>query len=89
VTAEESIEVDAAPAEMFGLSQNYGRRLECDPFLRSASLDGARAAGVGVRAVFVVRSGWAMETEYIRFNPPRTNAVRMARETWWLWKPDE
>jgi hypothetical protein len=84
VTFEESIEIDAGAAELFGLSQDYDRRLEWDPFLRSADLLGAREAGVGVRALCVARSGWAMETEYVSFNPPRAAAVKMTRGPWFL-----
>jgi ribosome-associated toxin RatA of RatAB toxin-antitoxin module len=81
---DESIEIDAGPAELFDLSQDYDHRLEWDPFLRSASLVGAREAGVGVRALCVSRSGWAMETEYVSFNPPRATAVKMTRGPWFL-----
>ncbi len=84
MTFEESIEIDAGPAELFRLSQDYDRRLAWDPFLQSASLVGAREAGVGVRAVCVARSGWAMETEYVSFNPPRATAVKMTRGPWFL-----
>lgn len=82
---EEDVEIDAGPAALFRLSQDYGRRLEWDPFLKSASLVGnARAADVGVRALCVSRSGWAMETEYVSFNPPRTTAVKMTKGPWFL-----
>jgi hypothetical protein len=84
VTFEESIEIDAGPAERFRLSQDYERRLEWDPFLRSASLVGSREAGVGVRALCVARSGWAMETEYVSFSPPRATAVKVTRGPWFL-----
>ncbi len=84
MTFDESIEIDAGPAELFDRSQDYDRRLEWDPFLRSASLVGAREAGVGVRALCVSRSGWAMETEYVSFNPPRATAVKMTRGPWFL-----
>ncbi len=54
MTFDESVEIDAEPAALFRLSQDYGRRLEWDPFLRSACLVGdAREAGVGVRALCV------------------------------------
>jgi ribosome-associated toxin RatA of RatAB toxin-antitoxin module len=77
----EQAEVIAAPApELFALTQDYRRRLEWDPFLRSAELlDGAAAAGVGVRAYCVARNGLGMETEYVSFNAPRTCAVKMTR----------
>ncbi|HXG09987.1 MAG TPA: SRPBCC family protein [Gemmataceae bacterium] len=82
---EYSIVIRATPASLFALTQDYGRRLEWDPFLRSAELlDGAAAAGVGVRANCVARSGLAMETEYVSFNPPTTTAIRMTRGPWFL-----
>jgi hypothetical protein len=84
VTFDESIVIEGAPAELFRLSQDYNRRLEWDPFLRSASLVGAGEAGVGARALCVATSGWAMETEYVSFNPPRTTAVKMTRGPWFL-----
>lgn len=85
MTFDESVVIDAEPAALFRLSQDYGRRLEWDLFLRSASLvGGAREAGVGVRALCVSRGGWAMETEYVSFNPPRATAVKMTRGPWFL-----
>jgi len=85
MTFDESVEIDAEPAALFGLSQDYGRRLEWDPFLRSACLVGdATEAGVGVRALCVARSGWSMETEYVSFNPPRATAVKMTNGPWFL-----
>jgi hypothetical protein len=82
---DESVVIDAEPAPLFRLSQDYSRRLEWDPFLRSACLVGdASEAGVGVRARCVSHSGWAMETEYVSFNPPRATAVRMTSGPWFL-----
>jgi len=84
-TFERSIEIAATPEDLFALTQDYGRRLEWDPFLRSAELlDGAAAAGLGVRALCVSRDGRAMETEYISFDPPRTCAVKMTRGPRWI-----
>ncbi len=83
MTFEQSIVIAASPAELFDLSQDYGRRLEWDPFLKSAQLmGGAKAAGVGVRAYCVARSGLGMETEYVSFQPPRVTAVKMTRGPW-------
>ncbi len=81
---DESIEVDASPAELFRISQDYRHRLDWDPFLKSASLVDAAEAGVGVRAVCVAQSGWSMETEYVSFHPPRAVAVKMTRGPWFL-----
>ena len=50
MTFDESIVIDAPAPVLFDLSQDYKRRLEWDPFLRSARLvDGADKPGVGVR----------------------------------------
>ena len=77
---EQSVVIAAAPADLFALTQDYGRRLEWDPFLKSAELlDGATAAGVGVRANCVAHNGLGMETEYVSFHPPRACAVKMTR----------
>lgn len=73
-----SILINAPAESLFRLTQDYSRRLEWDPFLRSADLiDGATSAGVGVRALCVAHSGLGMETEYVSFNPPRACAVKM------------
>gem|GEM_PF-4803137 len=41
MTFEDSILIRDTPT-LFALTQDYGRRLACDPFLRSARLRGAR-----------------------------------------------
>ena len=80
MTFEQSIVIAASPAALFALTQDYGRRLEWDPFLKSAELLGGNpVAGVGVRAYCVAQTGLGMETEYVSFNPPRTCAVKMTR----------
>ena len=85
MTFDDSILIAAEPAALFRLSQDYRRRLEWDPFLRSASLVGdAREAGVGVRALCVDRNGTAMETEYVSFNPPRAAAIKMTSGPWFI-----
>ena len=77
-TFEQSIEINAEPAELFALTQDYNRRLEWDPFLKIAELHG-EAPGVGVRAWCVAKNGLGMETEYVSFNPPKTTAVKMTK----------
>lgn len=96
MTFDESLVIDAGPDVVFRLSQDYARRPEWDPFLRSARLvGGATGPGVGVRARCVSRAGWAMETEYVSFNPPRATAVKMTDGPWFLgafagsWRFDE
>ena len=80
MTSRQTILIAASPEEAVDLSQDYSRRLEWDPFLKSAELmNGATQAGVGVRAWCVARNGYGMETEYVSFNRPRTIAVKMTR----------
>jgi hypothetical protein len=71
---------EAEPAALFRLSQDCARRLEWDPFLRSACLvHHAQESGVGARALCLARNAWSMEAEYVSFNPPRAAAVQMTR----------
>src|SRR5262249_15801583 len=80
VTFEQSVVIAASPAELFALTQGYSRRLEWDPFLKSAELlAGAQGPAVGVRAWCVAHSGMGMETEYVSYTPPRVTAVKMTR----------
>src|SRR5262245_54077458 len=77
---EQALVINASQDDLFALTQDYTRRLEWDPFLKSAELlDGATAADVGVRAYCVAHNGMGMETEYVSFNPPRACAVTMTR----------
>ena len=77
---ERSIMISASPSDLFALTQDYDRRLDWDPFLKSAQLlGGARVAQVGVRAYCVAHNGMGMETEYVSFNPPRACAVKMTK----------
>lgn len=79
-TIERAIEIGASAEELFDLTQDYGRRLLWDPFLREARLvGGATEAGVGARAWCVSQLGMGMETEYVSFRRPRVVAVKMTR----------
>lgn len=87
MTFQQSIEIAAPAATLFDLTQDYSRRLEWDPFLRSAELvHGATAAGVGVRAFCVAHNGFGMETEYVTFTPPRATAITMTHGPWFISK---
>lgn len=85
MTFEDSILIRDTPDALFALTQDYGRRLEWDPFLRSARLvGGAAEAGLGVRAYCVAHNRLGMETEYVSFTPPRVAAVKMTRGPWFI-----
>jgi len=85
MTFEDAILIRDTPEALFALTQDYGRRLAWDPFLRSAELmGGATAAGPGVRAWCVAHNGLGMETEYVSFNPPTVAAVKMTRGPWFI-----
>lgn len=80
---EATVEIRAAPGAIFKLTHDYSRRLEWDPLLREARLlDGAEAAGPGVKSVCVgcaALLGLSLETVYITFDPPWLSAVEMTR----------
>lgn len=42
-------------------------------------INGATAAGLGVKAYCVSKGGYKMETEYISYNPPRVTAVKISK----------
>jgi hypothetical protein len=79
----ESVAIEiAAPCEaVFAVIHDYSCRLAWDTMLREARLlDGATAAGIGVRSLCVGTwrsAGLALETEYIRFEPGRVAAVKL------------
>ncbi|WP_448699101.1 type II toxin-antitoxin system RatA family toxin [Mucilaginibacter sp. AW1-3] len=74
----ESIEIDCAPAFAFNYTQDYSKRLTWDTFLKQADLiDGALAAGKGVKAFCVAKNGLGMVTEYVTFTPPKVTAIKM------------
>ena len=80
-----SIDVAASPERLFDLTQDYGRRLEWDPFLTSAELlGGATEAGVGVVSRCRGRIGGVMDAEYVSYEPPRVAAIRMTGPPWFL-----
>lgn len=80
---EAAIEIRASPAAVFDLIHDYARRLEWDPFLKEACLlEGAQAAGLGVKTRCTARKGFgglAMETVYLSFDRPRVAAVKMTK----------
>jgi hypothetical protein len=79
-TFESAIRIRAGRADLFDLTQDYGRRLLWDPFLTEAHLlGGATAPAVGVRAWCGAWYSLGMETEYVAYTPPRLTAVRMTR----------
>lgn len=85
MTFEDSILIRDTPDALFALTQDYERRLQWDPFLRSAQLvDGAAEAGLGVRAYCVAHNRLGMETEYVSFTPPKVAAVKMTRGPWFI-----
>jgi ribosome-associated toxin RatA of RatAB toxin-antitoxin module len=69
------------PAEViFDYTQDYGKRLDWDTFLKQAELiNGATEPDKGVKAWCVARNGIGMETRYVTYSRPRTTAVKMTK----------
>ena len=75
---EANIDIRAANHRVCALAQDYGLRLEWDPFLREMRfLDGAQEAAVGVRVRVRARNGLVMLVEYITYRPPELVATTM------------
>jgi len=77
---EESIIIEENPELVFDFTQDYGKRLRWDTFLKRADLlNGVSEAGKGVKAYCVARNGLGMVTEYITFNRPEVTAIKMTK----------
>lgn len=80
IRIEESIIIEELPELVFDFTQDYGKRLRWDTFLKRADLmNGASKTGKGVKAYCVARNGLAMVTEYITFNRPEVTAIKMTK----------
>jgi|SRR5882757_7898644 len=80
IRIEESIIVEELPELVFDFTQDYGKRLRWDTFLKRADLmNGVSKAGKGVKAYCVARNGLAMVTEYMTFNRPEVTAIKMTK----------
>ena len=76
---ESTVTVPLDPARAFALSQTCGElRYRWDPFVREQRLlDGATAAGKGVRTWTRSRHRLTMVSEYVTFRPPSHVGMRM------------
>jgi len=76
----ESIVINEAPEKIFDFTQDYGKRLSWDTFLKKAEIiNGDTAAGKGVKTYCVAKNGLGMVTEYVTFNRPKVTAVKMTK----------
>ena len=73
-------------ARAFALSQTYGElRYRWDPFVREQRLlDGASAAGKGVRTWTRSRHRLTMVSEYVTFRPPGHVGMKMVTGPWFF-----
>lgn len=83
---EAAVIVEVGPEIAFAVSQTTGEiRLRWDPFIRRQRfLDGAAAAGKGVRTLTVSRHGLSMISEYVSYQPPRNVGMTMRRGPWFF-----
>jgi ribosome-associated toxin RatA of RatAB toxin-antitoxin module len=71
-------EVQAGAAALFALSQDYGKRLSWDPFLREIGfLDGATKTRAGVAVRVKARNGLTMVVRHTTVDAPRRVAMTM------------
>jgi hypothetical protein len=83
---ESTVTVALPPERAFALSQTYGElRYRWDPFVREQRLlDGATAAGKGVRTWTRSRHRLRMVSEYVTFRPPTHVGMRMVTGPWFF-----
>jgi len=75
---EGRIRVDSPQETVFDLAQDYGARLDWDPFLsRIVFRDGATEANVGVKVWVRAKNGLSMEVVYVTYDRPRSTAMKM------------
>ena len=76
----ESILIHTSQERAFDYTQDYSNRTVWDTFLTKAELiNGAKEAGLGVKAYCVAHNGLGMETEYVSFNRPKVTAIKMTK----------
>ena len=72
--------IKCSPEFAFDYTQDYKQRLSWDTFLVKAELmEGATAAGKGVKAYCVAKNGVGMVTEYVSFSRPKATAIKMTK----------
>src|SRR5579863_2324062 len=80
--------IPAPAADVFGLVQDYTRRLDWDTLLRRADLvDGSTAACLGATTICQGRArsgGLAVKARYVAFQPPWLAAVKMINRPMFL-----
>jgi hypothetical protein len=83
---EASVVVSLDVGRTFALSQTYGElRYRWDPFVREQRLlDGATAAGKGVRTWTRSRHRLVMVSEYVSYRPPTQVGMRMVNGPWFF-----
>ncbi len=86
--ASVTINIDASREKVFDIIHDYDRRLQWDTLLRRAELlNGAKKAGLGIRAVCAAKwsiGGIAIKMEYIVFDPPKAAAIKMVNRPLFL-----
>jgi ribosome-associated toxin RatA of RatAB toxin-antitoxin module len=77
-TIHSVLEIDASAEQLFVISQDYGLRLEWDPFVKALRfLDGATVPAVGVQVWVRAKNGLTMTVRYITVNRPGQIAMTM------------
>lgn len=76
----EAISIEEKAETVFDFTQDYQKRLAWDTFLKQADLiEGATAAGKGVKTYCVAQNGVGITSEYVTYNRPKVTAVKMTK----------
>ena len=82
---EASLLIRAPREHLFDLSQDYALRTAWDPFIEEMRfLDGATAAGPGVRVTGRAYNGLSVTVRFVTFHRPGVVAMTMTEGPWFL-----
>lgn len=81
---EYSLEIQKTDSELFGLTQDYERRLEWDPFPESYEFLNGDKVNKGLQLLVRDKAGRKMTVEYVSFLPPRVAAIKMIDGPWYI-----
>jgi hypothetical protein len=78
-------EIAAPQSWLFELSQDYGRRLDWDPFPEQYSFHPPYdRPGAGAKLTVRARNGYAMDVRYVSYQPPISAAFEMLSGPWFF-----
>jgi ribosome-associated toxin RatA of RatAB toxin-antitoxin module len=77
-------EITVSPEALFDLTQDYGQRMNWDPFPESYKLLNKEVVEEGLHVEIKAKNGLSMVVEYVSFNRPKVVAIKMIKGPWFI-----